>query len=244
MRNGRSTMGPGHKRQPRPLADDHFAVILAKTRFLKSVRNPGGDAPVLKSGEHSGKLGGRIMKGMWRGFPVYTLKLEERATCPSTCLHWRSCYGNNMPFAHRFKHGPALEERLLREVGGMCLTHPRGFAVRLHDLGDFYSVRYVKLWGAMLHAFPQLHCFGYTARIDPADPISAEIAALVKHWWPRFAIRQSNGRGVHRTTVSILHPDHCPPDAIVCPAQTGKTDTCSTCALCWSTDRRIAFVQH
>ncbi len=33
-------------------------------------------------------------------------------------------------------------------------------------------------------------------------------------------------------------------DAIICPAQTGKADSCGTCALCWHTKRRIAFLQH
>jgi hypothetical protein len=28
------------------------------------------------------------------------------------------------------------------------------------------------------------------------------------------------------------------------PAQTGKTDCCATCALCWHSDRTIAFLRH
>lgn len=34
------------------------------------------------------------------------------------------------------------------------------------------------------------------------------------------------------------------PDAILCPAQTGATDCCATCVLCWQSERSIAFRPH
>ena len=34
------------------------------------------------------------------------------------------------------------------------------------------------------------------------------------------------------------------PLAIICPAQTGATDCCATCALCWNSVRSIAFRRH
>ncbi len=40
---------------------------------------------------------------------------------------------------------------------------------------------------------------------------------------------------------------HCiddDPQSIPCPAQTGATDCCATCALCWQSDRSIAFKRH
>ena len=36
-----------------------------------------------------------------------------------------------------------LPWRLEREVALLDIDHPNGFAVRPHNLGDFYSVRYV-----------------------------------------------------------------------------------------------------
>ena len=96
----------------------------------------GIDSPVLKSGRNQWKIGGEILKGDWRGFPTYGLALEERATCPKTCRHWRSCYGNNMHLAQRVPHGVELERRLPIEVADLAKDHPHGFAVRLHVLGD------------------------------------------------------------------------------------------------------------
>jgi hypothetical protein len=117
----------------------------------------------LVSGHNSAKIGARIRKGPWRGFPIYTLTLEERATCPSTCTLWRECYGNAMPFARRHEHGPMLIDYLECEIAQKARMHPKGFAVRAHVLGDFWSEEYVREWHRWVAAVPQLHVWGYTA---------------------------------------------------------------------------------
>lgn len=217
----------------------------ARTLFPSTVRYPQPRTPVLKSGEHSAKIGGRVLKGAWTGFPVYVLTLEERATCPTTCALWAGCYGNHMQLAHRFRHGPKLEWQLEREVAGLELLHPSGFVVRLHNLGDFYSWGYVDLWRRLLEQHEALHIFGYTAHVDvDTDLIARTLALLVRANWPRFAIRFSGGDAKVCTTVTVSAPEEAPADAIVCPAQTGRTVGCSTCALCWSTTKRIAFIRH
>ncbi len=251
MRNG-STLGPGIAKRGLVLPEAHRAVVAAvsfhagnRMRDGKpALRDVDGEA-VIKSGVYSGKLGRMVTKGWWRGFPIYTLKLEERATCPQSCRQWRSCYGNNMPFAHRYRHGPALEAAIVREVQALARRHPRGFVIRLHDLGDFYSLGYVNLWLDMLRLYPPLHVFGYTARQDfETDQISRAIERAQRSWWPRFAIRWSDGERALRSTIAIEKVSDCPSDAIICPAQTGKTQRCGTCGLCWTTERRIAFLQH
>src|SRR5262249_50176189 len=80
-----------------------------------------------------------------------------------------------------------LEWRLERDVARLRMKHPDGFVVRLHVLGDFYSVEYVKLWGKLLERHPGLHIFGFTARID--GPIFAALVELVKRYGERFAMR-------------------------------------------------------
>lgn len=240
-----SPSGPGHGICATRLALSHPAVVEARSLFPKSVRGADDGHSVLKSGINSPKIGREILKGPWRGFPVYTLTLEERATCPSTCRHWQSCYGNNMPFAYRYRPGLEFELRLASDMAALSILHPRGFAVRLHTLGDFYSTDYVWLWHEFLIAYPALHCFGFTARIDPElDPIAHALAILVRSFWPRFAVRFSDGPALSYTTASISESAHKPADAIICPAQLGKTEACSTCGLCWATSRRIAFLDH
>jgi hypothetical protein len=92
----------------------------------------------------------------------------------------------------------------------------------------------------------RLRVWGYSARIDEHDPIAAALTALARDRWDRFAVRFSDAplSLAVPTTVSIEHPFQAPADAIVCLEQLGKTESCSTCALCWQSRRRIAFVQH
>lgn len=224
---------------------DSAVLAEARTRYPATRRDPAEADRVLKSGFNSAKIGAQVMKGKWIGFPIYTLTLEERATCPRSCRHWRSCMGNQMHLAERFEAGPALEQRLEIEIAALARAHPDGFVVRLHVLGDFYSTGYVDLWELLLDRHPELHVFGYTARIDGlADPIAASLVRLTMANWERFAMRFSNAPIDECATVSIEHPFQAPPDAVICPAQLGKSASCSTCALCWQSRRRVGFLQH
>lgn len=223
---------------------DHPALLNRETLF-PTTRTAADGRNVLQPGKHTSKIGGEIAKGRWKGFAVYTLSLEERATCPISCKHWRSCYGNHMHLARRFEHGEALQRHLPREIAALARRHPKGFAIRLHNLGDFYSVAYVEMWRDLLDKHPSLHAFGFSARFDyHGDPIAKALIDLVGKRWSRFAIRFSNAPIDECATVSIEHPYQKPSDAIICPQQMGKTAACSTCALCWATTKRIAFIQH
>lgn len=230
----------------------HPAAVAATTIFTKMVR-PVGKQSLFKAGEYSAKIGGVILKGKWRGLPVFTLTLEERATCPRTCLHWLSCYGNNSPYSIRFKAGEAFEQRVRAEVHDLAALHRDGFAIRLHNLGDFYSVAYVRLWADLLDRHPALRVFGFTARWDcKNDPIAKALVTLTMASWDRFAIRFSDAPVDECATVSIAHESDKPADAVICPQQMpSKTkpgrrqaESCSVCALCWTSKKRIAFIKH
>lgn len=215
------------------------AAVEGRTRYPKSLFLWPGSQP-LKSGYNNAKIGRIVVKGKWRGFPIFTLALEERATCPRSCRHWLTCYGNVMPFAARQKHGPELEERLLSQLAKLNLKYPAGFLIRLHVLGDFYSVDYVRFWSYCLQNFEALHIYGYTAR-SPNTEIGAAVQTYLDH--PRVAVRLSNAKG-DWTTATIDGEKDAPKDAIVCPAQTEKTSCCATCSLCWETPKQIAFLKH
>lgn len=220
-------------------------IVEGRTVYPSTVHNPADGEPILKSGMNNSKIGRMITKGKWAGFPIVTLTLEERATCPRSCNHWRSCYGNTMQLASRMMAGPALEAGLRVEIARMSAIHRKGFAVRLHVLGDFYSVAYVQMWADLLDRHPPLHVFGFTARWNAQrDPIARVLIDLTLQRWDRFAMRFSDAPIDECATVSIEYPGHKPDDAVICPQQLGKTQTCGTCALCWHSKRRIAFIQH
>lgn len=225
-----------------PLRPTSKPMLTMRSQFLKQVRKPIGRR-VLQSGYNSAKIGKEIRKGKWKYFPVFTLTLEERRTCPTTCSLLTTCYGNNMHKAIRIEAGPQLELALGFEIAELSLKYPLGFTVRLHILGDFYSVAYVRMWARLLELYPMMRVFGFTARWQDDDPIGQELIGLVDRAWDRFAIRFS-GRHGPRSAITIDRPQDKPADAIVCPQQQGKTDCCSTCALCWQSERRIAFLRH
>ena len=102
-----------------------------------------------------------ITKGIWKNLPMYTLTLEERATCSSDCEHWDDCYGNNVGMAHRFKANQALMDKMEIQLEAMAKKNPLGFVIRLHILGDFWSVAYVRWWERMIQIYTNMKICKY-----------------------------------------------------------------------------------
>lgn len=225
------------------LAPDHPALVEGRTLFPSRVEDPDQRPRLLIDGHNSRKIGRRVTKGRWKDFPIFTLTLEERATCPRSCLEWATCYGNGSNWARRIRHGRALEERLWDELAVKQAMHPAGFVVRLHVLGDFYSEDYAEFWAEALEAYPALHVFGYTAH-PPASPIGTIIAELLGLHPDRWRMRFSGHDGPTDGAVVVDRAEDT--GHLVCPAQLDDSGRrcCANCSLCWATDRTIAFLRH
>ena len=233
------------------------AVAESRTIYLKTLKVPGVHIPktglqVLKAAKSNTKLSGRsskvISKGprLFRGSPLYNLTLQERATCPSTCEQWSNCYGNNMPFAARYEHGSGLEVSLHTDLQTLQQKHPEGFVVRLHILGDFYSLGYVQFWERMLDQYPALRIYGYTHRKHGSE-IGDAVARLVARQPNRVGILRSDRSyasdpltGAYTVPVGIEPQE----GIVVCPQQTGKTESCLTCGLCFHGTIPVQFLEH
>jgi len=228
-------------------ASDHRTALMPAgstgTRFKSRVLPPSAMTNVLVSGHNNAKIGRDVRKGHLRGYWIYTLSLEERATCPSSCQHWRSCYGNSMPFAKRVKHGPEMLRRIEIELADLC-AKKRGVLVRLHALGDFYSTDYVAFWDGMLRLHPNLAVFGYTAHHPGTEIGDAVLRVIGRAGFSRFAVRFSGWSGALAAVTIDIEADAKVRDAVVCPQQTGGASHCATCALCWGSQRNIAFLAH
>lgn len=237
LRRFESIAPKGHRVNLHPT---HPALTDSRTLFRKSVFEPSALPRLLIDGHNSRKIGKRVEKGHWAGFPIFTLTLEERATCPTSCAEWRTCYGNSMPFARRIEHGRAFEERLWEELAVKQAKHPGGFVVRLHILGDFYSVDYAELWAEALEAYPALHVFGYTAQL-PQSPVGQVIAELLGARGERFRVRFS---GLDAPTDGAIVVDAAEQtEHLICPAQLKQTDCCATCGLKLQFgDRKVAAI--
>lgn len=232
------------------LRADHPALVVGRTIYPSTVVAPHESPRLLVSGINASKIGKAITRGAWRGLPIYTLTLEERATCPRACALWRECYGNAMHLARRHRHGRDLELALGDELAALACRHPRGFAVRLHVLGDFYSARYAARWAVWLRRIPQLHVFGFTAWAD-GSPIAQLIERMNGAFADRCAIRFSrsapSGQGWEAITIWREPEGHRVAEGLMCPQQAGRTATYGSCGLCWSQalgQTPIVFVGH
>lgn len=214
-----------------------------QTRYLKGVKPP--SLNMLKRGKQNKKLGDKVTVKMWKGMTMYSLSLEERATCPADCEQWDNCYGDNMPFAHRFDHNDHnFIDYLEMQLDQLNDKHPNGFVVRLHVLGDFYDGKYIVQWQIWLSQFENLRVFGYTHH--KADTQLGNMINNVNRLHPQqFRIRYSdddstpfNASVVQTSAEALARP------GIVCPEQSKFTDSCATCGYCWSSDQPVIFYEH
>jgi hypothetical protein len=185
------------KRHGLVLQPDHPSMLFGRTIFPTTVNDM--DNPrvlrLLKSGHNSRKIGKVVTKGKMKGFPIFTLTLEERATCPRTCEVFDSCYGNGMPYAQRLKHGPRSKSdcgtswrtrRLPTHKASLSASTSSGISTPpiTQSFGRRRSKR-----------IPALHVFGYTAR-DPQSDIGQVICEMLGVHSERFHIRFSAPNGL------------------------------------------------
>ena len=220
-----------------------LAVLSGKTMFEKTVKPAKERKTILQSVDSNtkiGKGGNTILKGIWKGMPMYSLTLEERATCPKDCRQWNNCYGNNSPFRIRVQIDETFYDKLEKELDKLNKKHTQGFVIRLHVLGDFPSLDYVRIWGRYLHDYSGLHIFGYT-HWPVESTIGRYIAftnTFMKHKWRiRFSDTLDTQFSANIETIENA-------TGIICPEQTGKTQSCLTCGLCWGIDKPITFLPH
>ena len=195
------------------------------------------------------KLGKKIKKGVYKDRPLYSLSLCEREMgCPKTCLHWNSCYGNNMPFAHRFRTDDDITftSILKNEIINLLKKHKQGIHIRLHVLGDFFSNYYIDFWRSILFNNEKVSIYGYTAH-KPTSEFGKQIKHVIdKMSFERFAIRFSNSN----VNLSANSTEYKPRvigqlKGLICPEQDNKVDSCSNCALCWNDKaQQILFKTH
>ena len=193
------------------------------------------------------KLGKKVIKGMYNNYKLKTVTLIERETCPADCIHWSDCYGNNMPFAHRISHENQnlLQKRIFNEL---LNSTNQLLLIRLHVLGDFFNVKYVKFWSIMLNTFKNIAIYGYTAnninsKIELSRDIAKEIIKLnySKHSHIRFSNDLNNPFSAN--SYDIVKP--VKGESILCPVQENKTANCGTCGLCWNQKTQsIIFKTH
>lgn len=237
----------------RGLDPSHPAMVENRTLFPSTVVDVTEDMAdrLLVSGRNNRKLGETVEKGKFKGYAIYGLSLEERATCPTDCAVRDICYGNGMQMArrHRIVDSDVFFDKLCMEIAELSDEH-EGLLIRLHVLGDFPSVEYVAFWADVLSEYPNVAVYGYTSRSTVAwggDEIGDAIQSVKDQYADRFRIRWSSPVPRPDGAMVIGNVPQTPrtEEGIVCPAQTDATACCATCALCWEAPKdTILFVKH
>lgn len=205
------------------------------------VKSPNQEQYVLKSGQSILGLGSEVKVGKWKGMPVSVLSLEERSTCPDYCAVIKHCIGNDMTWIPRMDNGPALERKIEENLRDLQESHPGGFVVNLHGLGDFYSEEYVDFWEKMLGKFSALRVFGFTA-YDPSGPIGSKLLTMSVTHWEKFAIRFMNSGMSELSGIYAKQNHKIPEGAFLCRKNNGKVNDCASCAACWELEENVVFM--
>ena len=220
-------------RPDNPALSEHRTVFPYRVKTVTEVKR------VLQSVANNSKVGNGVpvvAKGKWRGMAAFTLTLEERKTCPTSCQMWAECYGNNLRFATRVSSDdmPALQAQIEQGLKSLLRTYGR-VLIRLHVLGDFASEEYAAFWRRLVLEHRGLHIFGFTQW--PRDSEVGRAVQAINDADPeRVWIRFSNAGGPMSANVEG--------EGIPCPEQIGRTASCMTCGLCWSTTHPISFKRH
>jgi len=227
------------------LQANHGAIVNMHTMYRKNLYDAATYPHDIIKKSTNAKLGKKIVKGKWIDHKMYTVTLEERKTCTDECEHLLDCFGNNMPFAHRFKANTALTQKMDIELNTLDRKHPMGYVVRLHILGDFFSVKYVQWWGKQLENRPNLKIYGYTrnhitSKYGKIKAIAKEIQKIRIKYPDRFKVRFSNLPSDNLSANS----EHVSKQGFTCPQQTGKTANCGTCGACWTSTKPVIFLDH
>ena len=221
--------------------------MLTTTIYKKNIHNLNEYKFQILKNSTNKKLGKKVTKGKYINYKFKTLTLVERETCPPDCFHWETCYGNNMPFAHRMSNDDQnlLQKRIYNEL---LKSTNQLLLIRLHVLGDFFNVKYVKFWSIMLNTFKNIAIYGYTAnninsKIELSRDIAREIIKL--NYSENSHIRFSNDlkNKFSANSYDVVKP--IKGESILCPVQEDKTANCGTCGLCWNQKTQsIIFKTH
>jgi len=133
---------------------------------------------------------------------------------------------------------PKIEE----EIGFLLAKHKHGVVIRLHVLGDFYSMDYVQFWMRMLTMHPKLSIFGYTG--VPVDGNIATSIQLMNSIYTSQCFIRFSRNNEFDDEGSYAAEESFEGKSFDCLEQTKKAKNCAACGLCWMTAKTVRFVTH
>ncbi|MGW8177247.1 MAG: GP88 family protein [bacterium] len=171
---------------------------------------------------------------------IANFSLPAMKTCPGkTKFCKRFCYGQrNWYRTERVKQGlwdryfislsPQFADRVIGEIKDKKIK-----LVRIHTVGDFYSVEYIKKWEKIARACAgSTKFYGYT-RSWRVDELRPHLEYLMENFlvWLRASIDYTTHQQKPEGWATFSSVDG---DGKLCPHDSGKVMFCRDCGICWN----------
>jgi hypothetical protein len=232
------------------IGDEEYELLDNRSRYARMVRIPvPGISQILAPATNNPKLSRpsqpRWVAGRWRGMWMFTVYLEELATCLSNACPpevKRLCFAHWVPFAVRWTWCPTFFPALDYNLEEAQHEFREGFTVDLHSSGDFPDLEYLEDWIERLDRFPALHLWGNTAHRRESE-IGWEIDCLNRTMRDRVAIHFSGESGdMSSRILGVTIEPAAATGLFMCPAnERHPKANCANCAFC--VDSTDAFVR-
>jgi hypothetical protein len=112
------------------------------------------------------------------GIPAYQSATGLK-TCPMAGICADGCYAtqgaytwSNVAQAYEYRLAESLKSEFVDVMSvlidrkiAIATRKGKQLAIRIHDSGDFYSIKYVKRWLAIIAKFPQVQFYAYTKQV-------------------------------------------------------------------------------
>ena len=108
--------------------------------------------------------------------------------------------------------------------------------------GDFYSEDYVHFWNDFVVAWTPF-MYGGTHH-DPQSTIGKSITTMntMDNCYIRFSdAKFTTPMNLQANVIATESARHT---GLICPEQRGIKTSCSDCAMCWTSNKAINFLQH
>lgn len=194
------------------------------------------------------------------GCRVFSLPVPETCKGGGACRKY--CYG--LKGRYRMRNVRAALERAYRFtlrkefVQSMIneLKHARKvYRVRVHEVGDFYSLRYLQKWYAIAQACPRFTFLAYTKSLHfvsegVCPPSNFIILASLGGKYDNLASELEAKGYIRGLTVVVPDISQAPEGWFICPATIPGLEHRKVCGrlcdYCWRPQRgkRVVFIQH
>ena len=194
------------------------------------------------------------------GCRVFSLPVPKTCAGGGACKKY--CYGlkgryrmRNVRAALERAYRHTLSKKFVSDIVNELKRARKIYRVRVHEVGDFYSLRYLKKWYKVARACPEFTFLAYTKSLHfilqgGQPPSNFIILASLGGRYDNLAPELEAKGYIRGLTVVVPDISQAPRGWYICPATIPGREHRKVCGrlcdYCWRPQgyKRVAFVQH